>query len=204
MSILMFVYLIGGFILLVIGAEVLVRGAARLAARFGISPLIIGLTVVAFGTSAPELAVSVKSAVAGNSGIALGNVIGSNIANIGLILGITALIRPIKIESQMVRRDIPIMIAASLLFWTLLLDGGLSFMDGCILTALLIAYAVEFLQLTNLVRYGMLKEYEWVRIVLGSHFSLQDLVAYSLGAVIALYLDTYILHLKSSKHESSY
>ena len=132
--------ILGGFLILTIGAEALVRGASQIALRLGLTPLIIGLTIVAFGTSAPELAVSVKSAIAGNSGIALGNVIGSNIANIGLILGITALIRPIKIESQMVRRDIPIMIGASLLFWSLLLDGGLSFWDGTILFALLVAY----------------------------------------------------------------
>ncbi|MCL1147436.1 calcium/sodium antiporter [Shewanella marinintestina] len=138
----MFIFLsiLGGFLILTVGAEALVRGASQIALRLGLTPLIIGLTIVAFGTSAPELAVSVKSAIAGNSGIALGNVIGSNIANIGLILGITALIRPIKIESQMVRRDIPIMIAASLLFWSLLLDGGLSFWDGAILFALLVAY----------------------------------------------------------------
>ncbi|GIU43901.1 sodium:calcium antiporter [Shewanella sairae] len=132
--------ILGGFLILTVGAEALVRGASQIALRLGLTPLIIGLTIVAFGTSAPELAVSVKSAIAGNSGIALGNVIGSNIANIGLILGITALIRPIKIESQMVRRDIPIMIAASLLFWSLLLDAGLSFWDGAILFALLVAY----------------------------------------------------------------
>ncbi|ABZ74961.1 Na+/Ca+ antiporter, CaCA family [Shewanella halifaxensis HAW-EB4] len=132
--------ILGGFLILTVGAEALVRGASQIALRLGLTPLLIGLTIVAFGTSAPELAVSVKSAIAGNSGIALGNVIGSNIANIGLILGITALIRPIKIESQMVRRDIPIMIAASLLFWSLLLDGGLSFWDGAILSALLVAY----------------------------------------------------------------
>ncbi|MGS0679948.1 calcium/sodium antiporter [Shewanella sp. 125m-7] len=132
--------ILGGFLILTVGAEALVRGASQIALRLGLTPLIIGLTIVAFGTSAPELAVSVKSAIAGNSGIALGNVIGSNIANIGLILGITALIRPIKIESQMVRRDIPIMIGASLLFWSLLLDGGLSFWDGVILFTLLVAY----------------------------------------------------------------
>ena len=87
--------IIGGFIILTIGAEALVRGASAVALRLGIAPLIIGLTIVAFGTSAPELAVSVKSALAGNPGIALGNVVGSNIVNIGLILAITALIRPI-------------------------------------------------------------------------------------------------------------
>ncbi|WP_076415211.1 calcium/sodium antiporter [Shewanella sp. UCD-KL12] len=132
--------IIGGFLILTLGAEALVRGASAIALKLGITPLIIGLTIVAFGTSAPELAVSLKSALAGNSGIALGNVIGSNIANIGLILAITALIRPIQVQSQMVKRDIPIMIAASMLFWGLLLDGALSFWDGALLTSLLIGY----------------------------------------------------------------
>ncbi len=134
--------IIGGFIILTLGAEALVRGASAIALRLGITPLIIGLTIVAFGTSAPELAVSVKSALAGNSGIALGNVIGSNIANIGLILAITALIRPIQVQSQMVKRDIPLMILASMLFWGLLLDGELSLIDGVILLSLLIGYLV--------------------------------------------------------------
>ena len=135
-----FFSILGGFIILTLGAESLVRGASAIALKLGIAPLVIGLTIVAFGTSAPELAVSVKSALAGNSGIALGNVIGSNIANIGLILAITALIRPIKVQSQMVKRDIPIMILASLVFWGLLLDGQLSRIDGFILVALLIGY----------------------------------------------------------------
>ena len=137
---LIFLSILGGFIILTVGAEALVRGASAVALRLGLTPLIIGLTIVAFGTSAPELAVSVKSAIAGNSGIALGNVIGSNIANIGLILAITALIRPIQVQSQIVKRDIPIMIAASLLFWGLLLDGELSFFDGALLLTLLFGY----------------------------------------------------------------
>lgn len=132
--------ILGGFIILTLGAEALVRGASSIALRLGITPLIIGLTIVAFGTSAPELAVSVKSALAGNSGIALGNVIGSNIANIGLILAITALIRPIQVQSQVVKRDIPLMILASMLFWGLLLDGELSLIDGVILLSLLVGY----------------------------------------------------------------
>lgn len=134
--------IIGGFIILTLGAEALVRGASAIALRLGIAPLVIGLTIVAFGTSAPELAVSVKSALAGNSGIALGNVVGSNIANIGLILAITALIRPIQVQSQMVKRDIPIMILASILFWGLLLDGELSLIDGVLLSSLLVGYLV--------------------------------------------------------------
>ncbi|MCP3129502.1 calcium/sodium antiporter [Shewanella sp. KJ2020] len=134
--------IIGGFIILTLGAEALVRGASSIALRLGITPLVIGLTIVAFGTSAPELAVSVKSALAGNSGIALGNVIGSNIVNIGLILAITALIRPIEVQSQMVKRDIPLMILASMLFWGLLLDGELSLIDGAVLLSLMVGYLV--------------------------------------------------------------
>lgn len=134
--------IIGGFLILTLGAEALVRGATTIALRLGITPLVIGLTIVAFGTSAPELAVSVKAALAGNSGIALGNVIGSNIVNIGLILGITALIRPIEVKSEMVKRDIPIMILASMLFWGLLLDGELSLIDGVILLSFMLGYLV--------------------------------------------------------------
>ncbi|MCL1038990.1 calcium/sodium antiporter [Shewanella submarina] len=134
--------IVGGFLILTFGAEALVRGASAVALRLGIAPLVIGLTIVAFGTSAPELAVSLKSALAGNSGIALGNVIGSNIANIGLILALTALIRPIKVQSQMVKRDIPLMIAASVLFWFMLFDGELGFVDGLILVIALISYLV--------------------------------------------------------------
>ena len=92
--------IIGGFILLVWGADRLVAGASALARNLGVSPLIIGLTIVAFGTSAPELIVSVVAATRGNPGLAIGNAIGSNIANIGLILGITAVIYPLKVESE--------------------------------------------------------------------------------------------------------
>src|SRR5690554_2504375 len=145
MSTLMFVYLIGGFILLVIGAEVLVRGAARLAARFGISPLIIGLTVVAFGTSAPEMAVSTQSAFLGQGDIAIGNVIGSNIFNVLFILGLSALITPLVVHNSIVRRDVPVMIAASLLVWWLARDGMLGRMEAVALCGGLVIYIVVLL-----------------------------------------------------------
>ncbi len=103
----------GGLVLLVLGGELLVRGASRLAASLRISPLVIGLTVVAFGTSAPELAVSVQSALAGSADIALGNVVGSNIFNVLFILGISALIVPLVVSSQLVRWDVPVMILVS-------------------------------------------------------------------------------------------
>lgn len=133
-------YLLAGLVLLVGGAEVLVRGAARLAAQFGIPPLIIGLTVVAFGTSAPETAVSVQAAYAGSGDLAIGNVLGSNIANILLILGTTALVAPLVVSRQLIRLDVPLMIAASLLVYALALDGSLSRMDGGLLFGCIIAY----------------------------------------------------------------
>lgn len=126
--------LLCGFVLLGVGAEVLVSGSSRLAMRMGIAPIIIGLTIVAFGTSAPELAVSIEAATNGRSAIALGNIIGSNIANIGLILGITALISPIQIEAQLIKRQIPLMIAVSVLLCLLLIDGEVGVIDGILLT----------------------------------------------------------------------
>ncbi|NQV69414.1 MAG: calcium/sodium antiporter [Pseudohongiella sp.] len=133
-------FLFCGFVLLGIGAELMVSGSSKLAIRYGISPLIIGLTIVAFGTSAPELAVSVKSATTGHGDLALGNIIGSNIANIGLILGLTALVHPIRIKRQLVRRQIPLLIASTLLMGLLLLDGQLGYFDGIILSSGLFAY----------------------------------------------------------------
>ncbi len=134
--------LLGGFILLLAGAEVLVRGACSLAIKIGISPIVVGLTIVAFGTSAPELAVSLKSTSSNLSALALGNVVGSNIANIGLVLGITALINPIKIERDLVKREIPMVIVSSVILWILLYDGELALWDGIILSAGLIAFLV--------------------------------------------------------------
>ncbi|MDX1656258.1 MAG: calcium/sodium antiporter, partial [Candidatus Competibacteraceae bacterium] len=129
-----------GFVLLVGGAEWLVRGASHLAAASGIPPLIIGLTVVAFGTSAPELAVSVQSALNGQADIALGNVVGSNILNVLLILGLAALIVPLTVSHQLIRLDVPLMIGVSLLVWLLSLDGSLGRLDGLLLVAGIIAY----------------------------------------------------------------
>ncbi|WXL26678.1 calcium/sodium antiporter [Ectopseudomonas mendocina] len=140
MTIMTFVYLVAGIALLVAGAEVLVRGAAKLAAQLGIPPLIIGLTVVAFGTSAPETAVSVQAAVEGSGDLAIGNVVGSNIANVLLILGLTALVAPLLVSRQLIRLDVPIMIGASLLTFALAWDGQLGKIDGAILFAGIIAY----------------------------------------------------------------
>jgi cation:H+ antiporter len=133
-------HLILGLVLLYAGAEALVHGSAALARRLGLSPLVIGLTVVAFGTSTPELAVSTKAALGGMGGIAIGNVVGSNIANIALVIGAAALVRPIEVHAQAVRWDIPVVIAASLLTLVFAWHGHLSRLEGVVLLAGLIAY----------------------------------------------------------------
>jgi cation:H+ antiporter len=131
---------LAGLAALVLGANLLVRGASRLALSFGISPLVVGLTVVAFGTSAPEVAVSVGAVLDGQTDIAIGNVVGSNIFNVLFILGASALIVPLVVNVQLIRQEVPIMIGASLLLLALGLDGRLSFLDGSLLFALLVAY----------------------------------------------------------------
>ena len=129
-----------GLAALVVGAEALVRGAARLSLAFGISPLVVGLTVVAFGTSSPELAVSVQSAWSGQVDIAIGNVVGSNIFNVLFILGLSAAITPLLVNQQLIRQEVPVMIGVSLLLWALAADGGIGFWDGALLAGLLAAY----------------------------------------------------------------
>jgi cation:H+ antiporter len=132
--------ILGGLILLVVGAEGLVRGSSAIARRLGIAPLVIGLTIVAFGTGTPELLVSLGAALEGNSSIAIGNVVGSNIGNIGLILGTAAMVRPLIAGAEVIRREIPIMIAATVLLWLLILDGEIGRVDGLILTLSCVAY----------------------------------------------------------------
>jgi cation:H+ antiporter len=131
-----------GLVLLLAGGDFLVRGASRMARVLGVSPLVVGLTVVAFGTSAPEAAVSVKASFAGNPGLALGNVVGSNIFNILFILGITALIAPIPVHRQLLRLDLPVMMAASLLVGLLSLNGRLGVVEGMVLLVALTAYVL--------------------------------------------------------------
>jgi cation:H+ antiporter len=140
MSILSIVAFIVGLVLLVAGAELLVRGASRLATAVGISPLVIGLTVVAFGTSAPEMAVSVQSSLAGQSDVAVGNVIGSNIANILLILGCSALAAPLIVSRQLARLDVPLMVAASFLVYGLAWNGRLSQLESGLLFLSVVSY----------------------------------------------------------------
>lgn len=134
------ILLLVGLVFLVIGAEALVRGASKLATMAGISPLVIGLTIVAYGTSSPEMAVSVMSSLSGQVDIAVGNVVGSNIFNVLLILGISALITPLVVAEQLIRWDVPVMIGVSILMLVFGLDGSISRVDGAILVIGGIAY----------------------------------------------------------------
>jgi cation:H+ antiporter len=136
--------LAGGILLLYFGAEWLVKGAAGLGRAFGVRPIVVGLTVIAYGTSMPELVVSGIAAVNGMPGIALGNVIGSNIANLGLILGVTAAISPLVIDGQLIRRELPVMLITTLLIPLLVADGAVERWEAL----LLVAGAVAFTYIT--------------------------------------------------------
>jgi cation:H+ antiporter len=135
-------FLVAGLVLLALGGEILVRSASKLAVAVGVSPLVVGLTVVAFGTSSPELAVSVQAGLAGNPGIALANVVGSNIFNVLFVLGLCALIVPLGVAQQLVRIEVPLLITLSVLLLLLSLDDRLSWLDGALLFALLVSYTV--------------------------------------------------------------
>jgi cation:H+ antiporter len=133
---------LAGLGLLIAGAEALVRGASRLAVTAGVSPLVIGLTIVAYGTSAPEMAVSVHAALTGQADLALGNVVGSNIFNVLFILGVSALVVPLVVSAQLVRRDVPLMIGISLAAWAMSRDGHISRPEGALLAAGIVTYTV--------------------------------------------------------------
>ena len=134
--------LIGGLALLVIAGEVLVRGAVGMALRFRISTLVIGMTIVSLGTSAPELLVSIQAALEGHPDIATGNVVGSNISNIALVLGITALIFPIPVERDSIRWDWPAMMVATILFGLFIQNGAFERWEGILAIVLLVSYIV--------------------------------------------------------------
>jgi cation:H+ antiporter len=140
MDVMTLVLFVLGLVLLIAGAELLVRGASRLAAAIGIAPLVIGLTIVAFGTSSPEMAVSISTALKGQSNLAMGNVVGSNIFNVLFILGVSALIVPLVVSRQLIRLDVPIMIGVTVLGWLFASDGVISFFEGVLLFAGIVSY----------------------------------------------------------------
>ncbi len=132
--------LVFGLVLLVGGGEVLVRGASSIAEAAGLSPLVVGLTVVSFATSAPEFAVTMQAVASGSPGLAIGNVVGSNIANILLVLGVAAVIAPLAVKSPVIKRDVPVMVGMSLLATVLAFNGVIARWQGAVLVAVLFAY----------------------------------------------------------------
>lgn len=175
-------WILVGLILLCLGAEGLVRGSASLALRAGVTPLVVGLTVVAFGTSSPEMVVSTKASYLGQGSIALGNVVGSNIFNIAVILGLSALVRPLKVNAQLIRFDMPVMIAVSLLAFFMFRDGAISRWEAAILFVGVIVYTTVVVRMARREHSAALdKEFEE-----GTPHTTQSLwldVAYVLGGL---------------------
>lgn len=171
-------------VVLYFGAEWLVGGASSLAARLNISPLIIGLTIVSMGTSAPELVVSIKAAMAGQSALSIGNVLGSNLFNIALILGVSALIVPLTVKRQLLKVDVPVMVGATLLFLIMFIDGKLSFTESLILIILFVGYMV-YLFIVSLKNKDSNEE-NTAMIRIYKHWML-DVVLIALGLVGLIY-----------------
>ncbi|MDP2284445.1 MAG: calcium/sodium antiporter [Pseudohongiella sp.] len=182
------VFLIAGLVLLVIGAEILVRGASRLASSLGISPLVIGLTIVAFGTSAPEMAVSIGASWSGQADLALGNVVGSNIFNVLLILGLSAVVAPLVVSQQLVRLDVPLMIAASIAVLLMGLDNKISRLDGFFLFATVLAYTFFLIRQSRRESSALVHEQYDAEYSAKSDTRLQYLqdAAYIIGGLVLL------------------
>lgn len=143
----MYLQVVGGFVILVVAAELMVRGAVVLADRMGISPMVIGMTVVAFGTSAPELVVSLNAALSGASGLAIGNIVGSNIANIWMILGAACLVTPILVKPDAMTRDVVLLIGGSFLFMAFALTGELNMIGGIVMLLVFVGFlAASFMR----------------------------------------------------------
>ncbi len=145
----LFLIFIAGLALLLLGAELLVRGASRMALALGLAPIVVGLTVVSIGTSMPEIAISLGAAWNGTPDLALGNIVGSNIANVLLILGLVALITPLVVHRQLVWLDVPLMIAASVLVFAMALDGRIARWEGAVLVACAVGYIVFLIRMAK-------------------------------------------------------
>ena len=177
-----YILLIGGLIILIAAGEGLVRGAVGIALKFNLSPLLIGMTIVSFGTSAPELLVSLKAALAGHPEIAIGNVVGSNIANIALVLGITTLIFPIVVKRSTIRLDWPIMIGSTILFFLFIQDSNLDRWEGLIYVVGLVLF--NFFQFW---KYKKDKSNELIELdELSEESSIYKSIFFIIGGVVGL------------------
>jgi cation:H+ antiporter len=160
MSLLTLLLFAAGIVLLISGAELLVRGASRLAVSMGVTPLVVGLTVVAFGTGSPELAVGVQASFAGQADITIGNVVGSNIFNVLLVLGLSALVAPLIVSQQLVRLDVPLMIIVSFAMLLMALDGLIDRADGAVLIAASVGYTILLIRISRREAAAVQHEYD--------------------------------------------
>ena len=175
----------GGLVVLTGAAEALVYGAASLARRMGLSPLVIGLTVVSIGTSLPELVVGLEATMTGTGDLALGNVVGSNIGNIALILGLSALVRPLKVQAQIVQVDGPILAGVSLAFVALIFDGVLGRGDGLVLVGGIVAYLIYSLYTARDASAAVTEEFEGAMPRVHSVAADLALLAVGIGGLVA-------------------
>ncbi len=178
-----------GLVGLFFGGNWLVKGAARLAQTLGVSPIVIGLTIVAYGTSTPELLVSLQAALGGNADISMGNVVGSNIANIGLILGVSALIFPMVVQLQFLRRDVPIMIGVSVLFLFLAQDGRIGSLDGLLFVTGIVAYTVFSYLMSKRDAPELIRQTQEFTLVIAKPTNrlLNDLFLVAIGVAVLLF-----------------
>jgi cation:H+ antiporter len=175
--------LVFGFLALYFGADWMVRGAARLQGSLGLSPIVIGLTVVSLGTSAPELIVAILATLRGNADIAVGNVLGSNLANIGLILGSTALIRSLLVADRVVRREIPIMIILTLLLFPLAMNHKIGRLEGVLLVGLLALYLTYVFYRGRKAPAPLISEYS--QLAMGTNRKKSVTILLDLGLLLA-------------------
>jgi cation:H+ antiporter len=204
LTVLLLVIGLGG---LVGGAELLVRGAAAIAARLGISPIVIGLTVVAFGTSAPELAVSVNATLGGKSDVAFGNVVGSNIVNILLILGLSATVGALAVTQRIVRLDVPILIGVSFVALLMGLDQKFSRIDGLILVTAAIVYTVWLIRTSRAESREIEKEYAQAMDILDDDIEklpLMTQIFLVLGGLVILVVGSQLLVNSATKIAESF
>ncbi|MEK6476556.1 calcium/sodium antiporter [Catalinimonas sp. 4WD22] len=181
-------------ILLYFGASWLVNGASALAVRLGITPLIIGLTVVALGTSTPELIVSIQAALQGNGGISIGNVVGSNIFNIGIILGVSALCYPIKVKAEVLRLDVPVMLVTALLFLVFFLDYELSRLEGIVLLTGSIGYTLFNIRKARQANTEVQEEFQEAMPKTSRHWAIEVLLMLLGLAVLIFGSDLLVNH----------
>jgi cation:H+ antiporter len=180
------VYIMIALVALFFGADWLVKGAASLAERFGISSLVVGLTVVAYGTSTPEMVVSAQAAASGMGGISVGNVVGSNLFNIGIILGLSALIFPLRANMQLIRFDTPVMILTAVLFLVLFLDHRIGRLEGALFLAAVIGYSIfNVIKSRQETKKIVLQEYEQSVPKVTRHWGL-DILLILLGLAVLI------------------